>query len=389
MLFRLCQSPELPVLFTERPNEAEARNKRLVQVPRLKEIVGTFGGCGHHCYSFFIALVLSGGGQIGILAVVLLLFICWFLRDNMREKDLRGKYIFITGCDSGFGNALAKHLDKEGFHVIAACLSEEGSQELEASTSLSLKTVVLNLTDSCSVDKAVEFVRAETEGVGLYGLVNNAGRSMPMAPTDWLQIEEFHKTLDVNLMGLIEITLKLLPLLKKSKGRIVNVSSVLGRLAFIGGGYCVSKWGVEAFSDSLRRDMHHFGVKVSIIEPGFFKTGVTNLEVIEIDLLRLWNQLMPEVRDSYGDKYFVEYLKMQRLSMKKLCDPHLFKVTKCMEHALTAKYPRARYGVGWDAKLLWLPLSYAPTFMSDMMLRMLFPVPAGRSNPASRFQIDV
>ncbi|XP_053120935.1 retinol dehydrogenase 7-like isoform X2 [Hemicordylus capensis] len=331
----------------------------------------------------------ESGGQIGILAVVLLLFICWFLRDNMREKDLRGKYIFITGCDSGFGNALAKHLDKEGFHVIAACLSEEGSQELEASTSLSLKTVVLNLTDSCSVDKAVEFVRAETEGVGLYGLVNNAGRSMPMAPTDWLQIEEFHKTLDVNLMGLIEITLKLLPLLKKSKGRIVNVSSVLGRLAFIGGGYCVSKWGVEAFSDSLRRDMHHFGVKVSIIEPGFFKTGVTNLEVIEIDLLRLWNQLMPEVRDSYGDKYFVEYLKMQRLSMKKLCDPHLFKVTKCMEHALTAKYPRARYGVGWDAKLLWLPLSYAPTFMSDMMLRMLFPVPAGRSNPASRFQIDV
>lgn len=75
---------------------------------------------------------------------------------------------------------------------------------------------------------------------------------MPMAPTDWMKLEDFHTTLDVNLMGLIGVTLKLLPLLKRSKGRIVNVSSVLGRLSCIGGGYCVSKWGVEAFSDSLR-----------------------------------------------------------------------------------------------------------------------------------------
>ncbi|XP_062974682.1 retinol dehydrogenase 7-like [Elgaria multicarinata webbii] len=321
----------------------------------------------------------------------LIIIICWSVRDRMKEKNLRGRYIFITGCDSGFGHALVKHLDKKGFRIIAACLSEEGSQQLLAYTSRSLKTVVLNLTDPCSIDKAVKFVRAETESLGLYGLVNNAGRSMPMAPTDWMQLEDFHTTLDVNLMGLIEITLKLLPLLKKSKGRLVNVSSVLGRLAFIGGGYCVSKWGVEAFSDSLRRDMHHFGVKVSIIEPGFFKTGVTNLKFIERDLIRLWNQLTPEVRDSYGDEYLVKSdLKMQRLSMKRLCDSDISKVTKCMEHALTAIYPRTRYGAGYDAKLLWLPLSYAPTFLSDMILRMLFPLPRGSSsNPASRFQIDV
>ncbi|KAJ7345671.1 hypothetical protein JRQ81_001621 [Phrynocephalus forsythii] len=263
------------------------------------------------------------------------------------------------------------------------------SQELLAYTSESLKAVLLNLTDPSSVDKAVEFVREETGNVGLYGLVNNAGRSMPMAPTDWMELEDFHTTLEVNLVGLIGITLKLLPLLKKSKGRIVNVSSVLGRLACIGGGYCVSKWGVEAFSDSLRRDMQYFGVKVSIIEPGFFKTGVTNLEFIERDLLRLWNQLPPEVRDSYGDKYFVEYLRMQRLFMNRLCDSDISKVTECMEHALTAKYPRTRYGVGWDAKLLWLPLSYMPTFLSDRMLKLFFPLPRGRRHPASRFQMDV
>ncbi|XP_028603645.2 retinol dehydrogenase 5-like isoform X1 [Podarcis muralis] len=325
-----------------------------------------------------------------MVAVILSIAVCWFIRDCLKVEGLRGKYIVITGCDSGFGHALAKYLDQKGFRIIAACLSKEGSQELLANTSLSLQTVELDLTDPGSIDKAVEFVRAETEGVGLYGLVNNAGRSIPMAPTDWMQLDDFYKTLDVNLMGLIGITLKLLPLLKKNKGRIVNVSSVLGRLAFLGGGYCVSKWGVEAFSDTLRRDMHHFGVKVSIIEPGFFKTGVTNIGDIERDLQRLWNQLTPEAKDSYGKKYFLDSdLRLQRLSMRRLCDPDVSKVTKCMEHALTAKYPRTRYGVGWDAKLLWLPLSYAPTFLSDAMLRMLFPVPAGDSNPAKRYQIDV
>lgn len=67
-----------------------------------------------------------------------------------------------------------------------------------------------------------------------------------------MQLEDFTKVLDVNLMGVIEVTLNFLPLLKKARGRVVNVASILGRLSLIGGGYCLSKWGVEAFSDSLR-----------------------------------------------------------------------------------------------------------------------------------------
>lgn len=87
---------------------------------------------------------------------------------------------------------------------------------------------------------------------GLWGLVNNAGISVPTGPTEWMQVEDFKKVLDVNLMGVIEVTLTFLPLLKKAGGRVVNVASILGRLSLIGGGYCLSKWGVEAFSDSLR-----------------------------------------------------------------------------------------------------------------------------------------
>ena len=87
---------------------------------------------------------------------------------------------------------------------------------------------------------------------GLWGLVNNAGRSAPIGPLEWVQLEDFYKVLDVNLVGLIDVTLQFLPLLKKSQGRVVNVASILGRLSLIGGGYCLSKYGVEAFSDSLR-----------------------------------------------------------------------------------------------------------------------------------------
>lgn len=88
--------------------------------------------------------------------------------------------------------------------------------------------------------------------LGLWGLVNNAGRSVPIGPTEWMRLEDFKQVLDVNLMGLIDVTLQCLPLLKKAKGRVVNVASVLGRLSLTGGGYCLSKWGVEAFSDGLR-----------------------------------------------------------------------------------------------------------------------------------------
>ncbi|KAM4697418.1 retinol dehydrogenase 5-like [Rhinophrynus dorsalis] len=326
---------------------------------------------------------------MGTLTSVVFLIVCWLIRDSVKIRDIREKHVFITGCDSGFGNLLAQRLHRKGFIVIAACLTEKGSQDLKTCTSQSLKTVLLNVTNPKSIDDAVDFVAAETGSKGLHGLVNNAGRATPIGPTDWLDMEDFHRVLDVNLIGLIEVTLKFLPLLKKARGRIVNVASVMGRLAFGGGGYCLSKSGVESFSDSLRRDMQHFGVKVSIIEPGFFKTGVTSLEIIEKDLHRLWNRLPAEVKFSYGDKYFDNYLKVQRLSMNTFCDSDISKVTNCMEHALTAKYPRTRYGAGWDAKLFWIPLSYAPAVVADVMLKILLPRPLGIKKTLAKNQVDV
>lgn len=88
--------------------------------------------------------------------------------------------------------------------------------------------------------------------LGLWGLVNNAGTFHTVCPTEWLALEAYVNTIKVNLLGLIEMTLNMLPLVRKAQGRIVNISSILGRVAFLGGVYCCSKYGVEAFSDVLR-----------------------------------------------------------------------------------------------------------------------------------------
>ncbi|XP_053184407.1 retinol dehydrogenase 1 [Scomber japonicus] len=322
-----------------------------------------------------LEVILSHLALTSALLLATLAALSWYIRDSYKVNGFNQKHVFITGCDSGFGNLLARQLDQKGFQVIAACLTEEGAADLASRASPRLKTLLLNVTDSESIRRAVEFVSREVRERGLWGLVNNAGRSIPIGPAEWMQLEDFTKVLDVNLVGVIEVTLQFLPLLKKAQGRVVNVASILGRLSLTGGGYCLSKFGVEAFSDSLRRDMQHFGIKVSIIEPGFFKTAVTQLDFIEADLRRLWARLPQDIKDSYGVAYFDEYVKAQDFSMGILCSPDISKVTRCMEHALTASFPRTRYGAGWDAKLFWIPLSYLPSFVSDFVISVLLPLP--------------
>lgn len=311
-----------------------------------------------------------------LLVVVLAWALGWLVRDRQTLPSVKDKHVFITGCDSGFGNLLARRLAQRGFRVLAACLTPQGADGLQRGCAGHLRTTLLDVTRSDSIRRAAEWVREEVGEKGLFGLVNNAGVANPIGPTEWMRIEDYRQVMAVNTFGAIEVTLQLLPLLKRARGRVVNTSSVLGRLSANGGGYCVSKYCIEAFSDSLRRDMYHFGVKVSIVEPGFFKTAVTNLESIEASLRQLWERLAPETRLSYGEEFFHKYLKVQRFIMNIICDADLGKVTRCMEHALGACHPRTRYSAGWDAKLLWLPASYLPACIVDFVLATILPKPA-------------
>ncbi|XP_054832942.1 17-beta-hydroxysteroid dehydrogenase type 6-like [Eublepharis macularius] len=311
------------------------------------------------------------------LAVLLALFflIRWY-REKQTVENLREKYVFITGCDSGFGNQLARQLDLQGMRVLAGCLTQKGAEELERVTSDQLRTTILDVTSTESVAAATEWVKRCVGNKGLWGLVNNAGVVHPTAPNEWLTKNDFVKVLDVNLVGLIDVTLHMLPLVKKARGRVVNVASILGRLSFYGGGYCLSKYGVEAFSDCLRRELRLFGVKIAIVEPGYFRTGMTNLQNHLDSVERQWTNVPQETKDSYGQTYFDNYYKLIKESLTTLCSTDLYLVTDCMEHALTSKSPRTRYAGGWDAQFFYIPLSYLPTELADLVLTWQWPKPA-------------
>uniref|UniRef100_A0A3P9B8F1 Retinol dehydrogenase 5 (11-cis/9-cis) n=1 Tax=Maylandia zebra TaxID=106582 RepID=A0A3P9B8F1_9CICH len=240
-------------------------------------------------------------------------------------EDFKNKYVFVTGCDTGFGNLLCKKLDRKGFRVLAGCLTEKGADDLKECRALS--ELSCDVTSQDSIEKAMEWTKQEVGDKG------------------------FPQHTESKLNGVIAMTMTFLPLIKQARGRIVNVASVLGRV-----------FAVESFSDCLRHPL--LWIKVCIVEPGFFKTAVTSLEPIERELHRLWNQLSPEVKASYGDKYLDNVSTMGRLIMNAVCDSDLTKVTNCMEHALSAAYPRTRYSAGWDAKLF------------DIALKLVLPRPS-------------
>ncbi|XP_069509568.1 retinol dehydrogenase 7-like isoform X2 [Ambystoma mexicanum] len=302
----------------------------------------------------------------------------WY-RECQTVPNLHDKYVLITGCDSGFGNLLARHLDQRGMRVLAACLTQKGAERLKEETSVRLQTFIVDITNSDRVAAMAQWTKQQLADKGLWGLVNNAGVGFPMAPTEWLTKDDFAQVINVNLLGTIDVTVNLLPLVRHAQGRIVNVSSGLGRIALTGGGYCPSKYGVEAFSDSLRRDLQEFGVKVSIVEPGCFNTGVSTRPIVERSLQPLWARLPKEVKESYGEQFFNIYCK-NLVDLSTTGSNNLNLVVDAIQHGITAVHPRTRYSPGWDCKFFYIPFSYFPSILVDYVLARSSPRPAMSSH---------
>lgn len=302
-----------------------------------------------------------------LLALLVLCGFLWNYKRQMKIADITNKYVFITGCDTGFGNLAARTFDKKGFRVIAACLTESGSTALKAETSERLHTVLLDVTDPENVKRTAQWVMRHVGENGLWGLINNAGVLGVLAPTDWLTVDDYREPIEVNLFGLINVTLTMLPLVKKAQGRIINISSIGGRLAFFGGGYTTSKYAVEAFNDSLRLDMKAFGVHVSCIEPGLFQTPMSDPVKTAEKKLAVWKQLSPDIKQQYGEAYLERSLSKLKCT-KSFVNPDLSLVVECMDHALTSLFPKTRYVAGKDAKTFWIPLSHMPAVLQDFLL---------------------
>jgi retinol dehydrogenase-16 len=276
-----------------------------------------------------------------------------------------GKFVLISGCDTGFGHALAIELDKQGFHVFAGVFNS--SSEISLRSSLSKKATVfhLDVTNPADIDAAFDLVKAQTNT--LHALVNNAGISTS-GYIDWMTMESMRQIMEVNFYGHVAMTKKFLPLLiTRRYSRVVNICSVAGIVSIpVKSAYCASKYALESFSDCLRREMSPWGLYVSIIEPGPMRTPI--IEGHDQRMSKLWTDLPSDVQERWGE----DFLKTQS---KKLSDNFFYrqaedpnKVVQALQHAVINSKPEIRYRPGWLAKLFFLPLSIVPAWLADLVL---------------------
>ena len=248
--------------------------------------------------------------------------------------------VLVTGASSGIGEATALHLRELGFDAVAAVRKDEDAERL---VGRGLRTVKLDVTDVDSIEAA----RDELGGGPLAGLVNNAGIAVA-APLEFLPLDQLRHQLEVNLIGQLAVTQRLLPALRAARGRIVNVSSIGGRVALpLVGAYHASKFALEAVSDTLRRELLSQGVDVIVIEPGGVKTPIWSKgDELATELTA---DLPPEGQRLYGNLIAAIRKQTAKIATETGIEPRV--VAEAIGHALTAKRPRARYLVGRDAKL--------------------------------------
>ena len=272
----------------------------------------------------------------------------------------------ITGCSSGIGHATAERLAAAGWTVYATARRPETLAELEAR---GCRTLALDVTDEASMQAAVAAVEGAHGSVG--ALVNNAGYSQSGA-IETVPIEKVRAQFETNVFGLVRLTQLVLPGMRRARaGKIVNLSSMGGKLVFPGGGfYHATKYAVEAISDALRFEVKGFGVDVILIEPGLIKTafgetasgGVSEAE--DGDYAQFNAHVARATESVYESGSPVGRLGGPPEA-----------VAKVIDRALAAKRPRARYTVTPSAKLLITQRRLLPDRGWDAVMRSQFPSP--------------
>jgi NAD(P)-dependent dehydrogenase (short-subunit alcohol dehydrogenase family) len=280
----------------------------------------------------------------------------------------QSKAVLITGCSTGIGRATAEHLAAKGWTVYATARKPESIQELARR---GCKTLALDVCDESSMRRAVETVEGAEGAVG--ALVNNAGygqegvfEEVPMA--------EVRRQFETNVFGLIRLTQLCLPGMRRQKwGRIVNISSMGGKLTLPGGAYYhATKHAVEAMSDALRFEVRPFGIDVVVVQPGPIKTrfgdtaisGMAALTTNAASPYAGFNRTLAEqIRNAYEGP------------MAAFAAPPEA-VARVIEKAIAAARPKTRYKVTLAARALMATRRWLPDRAFDAFLRTQFPARA-------------
>jgi len=252
--------------------------------------------------------------------------------------------VVVTGASSGIGEACARRLAGLGFHVFAGVRKPEDGERLQREIP-GVTRLMIDVVDADSIAAAAQTVSEATGAAGLAGLVNNAGVAVP-APIEHQPIEDFRRQIEINLIGQVAVTQAFLPQLRAGRGRIVNMSSIGGKVAVpLLGAYAASKFGLEGFSDSLRRELKPWGIHVAVIEPGTIATPIWDKGVTSGDELEA--SMSEQAKRDYGP-LIATVRRASEQGAKTGLPPDA--VARDVAHALTAKRPKTRYLVGKEAK---------------------------------------
>jgi len=275
------------------------------------------------------------------------------------------KAVLITGCSSGIGRATALELAQQGWKVYATARRPETLGEL---AERGCQTLALDVTDEDSMRAAVERVSSAEGSVGV--LVNNAGYSQSGA-VETVPIEEARRQFETNVFGLLRMCQLVLPGMREQGwGKIVNISSMGGRLTFPGGGlYHATKYAVEALSDAMRFEVRGFGVDVIIIEPGLIVTNFGEVAAGSVEAAGADGAYANFNRDVAKLTEQAYKGPMARLGS----GPEA--VAQAILRAITAKRPRARYPVTPSAHLLINQRRLVPDRVWDFLMRTQYPRP--------------
>jgi NAD(P)-dependent dehydrogenase (short-subunit alcohol dehydrogenase family) len=277
------------------------------------------------------------------------------------------KAVLITGCSTGIGRATAAHLAARGWTVYATARRLDAIRDLAAQ---GCKLLALDVCDDGSIRRAIETIEQAEGAIGV--LINNAGYGQE-GPFEEVPMEQIRRQFETNVFGLIRLTQLVLPGMRRQRwGKIVNLSSMGGRLTLPGGAfYHATKYAVEALSDALRFEVRGFGIDTIVIEPGPIKTrfGDTAVESVqglgrnESPYAAFNAVLQRRIREAYEGPMAIAAGSPED-------------VARVIEKAISARRPRTRYPVTFAARFLMRLRRWLPDRGFDAFLRTQFPPPA-------------
>ncbi len=295
------------------------------------------------------------------------------LRSRSSES-ISGRWVLVTGCDSGFGQGVVAELVSREANVIACCLTPDGAAA--ALVAGARAAPCLDLSDDAAVNQVAGQADALCEG-SLWGLVHCAGVVLP-GFADYQPIDFYRQTMAVNFYAPVLLTQKLLASLRQARGRVVLVSSVDGIVSLPGNApYDASKFALEAYADALRAELSFWQVSVSVINPSTMRTPLAMSffeshrkawqEMARIDPGGAWRSAWPE-------HWLERYITVNTPQLEKIAqDPAL--AVGDIVHALTATRPKLRYLSGTMAKTLFYALWVGPESWSLKFKKLMIQPP--------------